>query len=828
MIIKFFKIFVKITKSGFFLTLNIFLDNVTKFKGRYVIHKFFIICFFTFILNVFCGCVPFKNSSDNLSSQTPLPEGYLVPEPKVIDINYDEVFVTRTTQLPVNTRIIKLTEMDRGKAQNYFLEDRIVFSEKEEERSDVTLLFETHCLDGQNGEVVYHEGSMKYKNQINLIELIPEKLFSKQEIHSCNFKFKAQNKKGLIHLFDFPHLPVHSFDQTVNISFHNSSTDFSKEFNLNEEMIVHFDHLKDHGYYLDVWYDNTINEIKLVCDFINHSFAVRNDERYYLFQIPGWNRIPVSEKKDQNCRLLTLSNEHVTGVSQSFYLDFEDHHINTEVVQNFDNDFYNQEILPKIDESLKTTYGFEDLQFSNFLTLKVENTGDYIKSLYIPSIVEIDKNYHFFWRNYFDRFYKEQKGFLQMSPELNPDVHYHEFDPEKGILLSLRPQQTIEIPFDLFFEKQELCPPPRNLGIQNWVRLFNTHIDTNKDPLILDLLRNTFSQPFYFFNNPLGLGVASFMEFLQPQVYEVSINSNLDLAQKQARLIDEIKTRESMVVSYSLDYKKYPGMEDSLKKHINYQSISSEFSEDLFYKFFKEADMWTNNLLFPFSKYEWIRIYHMFMSQVLYGSISLKNPFFLGENFVDNMSRSREDFNSFIKGFNSHMPSDFYGLETVLPHNSFFQKGTLNFNEFNCQYIDMEMDLFKNVSYIHYITGDEILPDDDLDGIIVNLSIRILLMDLGLSLKDLFDFESFLHFKTNTPLYVNHIQNQITSYMRNKDLVEVPSISVNYTAHGDIPLFQPSKKDMNPTIGVNEEFLRVQNMSERNKVFWEVIESLQK
>ena len=746
-------------------------------------------CLIYFFLIFLFGCTNPLDSSTELSSElssellneqqsTPSPQGQggLVSEPQIVDIDYNEVYVTQKTALPVNTRSVRLTEMREESSQNYFLEDRIVFSEKEEieeAHSNITLLFNTSCINGQTEERVTYSGSFAYKNQINLIELIPEKLFLVQKNdsrhHSCDFKFEAQNTEGSTHFFDLPHLPVHSFDEVVNLSLHDKNTDFSKAMTLNKKLIVYFDHMKDYGYYLDVWYDDIIDEVRLVCDDIDYSFKITNQTRHQLSLIPGWDQIPESQRKDQNCRFLSLKSGSIIGLSQSFYLIFNDKDIQTTVIKNFNNDSYNQEILPELDRSLKESWGFEELTIPDFITLRIENKGDQEKNIYIPSIFDIEKNYYFFWVTFFDRFYKNRKSYLQISYQSSRLLKNDHTGTEKGFLISLKKDETREVHFDLMLldreeqdEDQNFCSKTPLVNVNQWLRNRRTEgISLNREERIRKAVEN-----YNFFDNPLGLGVASFIKLKKPRVYEVSTPSNLELAQEQSMTFDELeKNEENVIFQYSLDYKKYPEFE---------------------------------NFVGDFERGQKIMSLHAGVSSILYSNKDRK----IGESYSEAKDKLySENFSN-------------YGIASVLYGS--IPNGFLKFNEFNCRYIEMERVFFNKMSglsaqrpYIKF--GLSPYSSKPPESNIFNEAIKEQFEKLvyyGLSSKDLIDYMVLFGRHITHALDLRNFQRSMLTYMRNNNLEEVPFISLNYESYANyqtedyrIPLFIPKEDQMDP----NEE-----------------------
>jgi len=316
-------------------------------------------------------------------------------------------------------RSVKLNDLVKNMENStFYINDNIVFStnENKEENKNITLHIQTQCIEPETQKKFTKNVSLKYKNEIMLIELIPEKLFSygnswwlSEKIHNptCSFHFEAKNKAGDIHFFELPHLPILSFNNSLNLSLIEQQAPSNEVERVAQFPMLKFDQIEN---YAVISGKNTIvDQLKLICETFDLSFNVDNLIHYDLWKLQGWTSIEQEDRINQPCRFVSFHNEYIVGVSQLFPIVFRAQGLNIQLITDPD----------KVDVSKNryslgvSGYGFEGTArmksdfkrdhnlktYYNVVVLKFENTSIDQVHLYIPE-ASFYTDIHFFYDSF--------------------------------------------------------------------------------------------------------------------------------------------------------------------------------------------------------------------------------------------------------------------------------------------------------------------------------------------------------------------------------------------------------------------------------------------
>ena len=282
---------------------------------------------FTLFLTCSCNHPPepsFVDSSELSSthelSTPPLSEPSLVTEkPQLISTLNGEY-----------QRSIRLNGLvDDIENSTFYINDYIEF-EKMEGLSETTQFhITTQCMEPNNQNKFTRKVVIPFKERVHLIELLPEEIFSygnhwwiesETQDPTCSFNFKATNTSGDIHYFELPHLPIALFEHSWNLSLIDKSSPISegKEATKEFPMLV----MKNLSNYKLVSHSSSsIDQLKLICREREHlDFSVNNQQQYDLWGLQGWSEISSDSNLYQPCRFLSLKENEVIGISQSFPL----------------------------------------------------------------------------------------------------------------------------------------------------------------------------------------------------------------------------------------------------------------------------------------------------------------------------------------------------------------------------------------------------------------------------------------------------------------------------------------------------------------------------
>lgn len=446
---------------------------------RVILHLLFISTF---------GC-----NNNSLNSQ-PNTNG-MVSQPNILR-NFDPRLIS--TLQDKQERSVKLNDLIKDlENSSFYINDNIIFSKDEngQENKEITLHVQTQCIESETQKKFSKNVSMEYKNEIMLIELIPEQLFSygnswwlNEETHNptCSFHFEAKNKAGDTHYFELPHLPVLSFDNSLNLSLIEQQIPSNEVERVAQFPILKFDQIED--YAVISGRSTTVDQLKLICETFDLAFDVDDLIHYDLWKLQGWASIEQEDRINQPCRFVSFNDEHVVGVSQLFPIVFQAQGMTIQLITDF------KEIEALKDKYPLSVEGYDfngisqmrsDFKkdnnlgsYHNLAVLKIENSSADQLHLYIPN-TSFYTDTHFFYDDFFhevlieDRMYNmyDQGVFVTMpnsaqfilTPSLikakdqNMEVNdegYHIVYERNRALLTLTAGSTALIPLSVNIEKQ--------------------------------------------------------------------------------------------------------------------------------------------------------------------------------------------------------------------------------------------------------------------------------------------------------------------------------------------------------------------------------------
>ncbi|MDE0151871.1 MAG: hypothetical protein OXK80_05185 [Bdellovibrionales bacterium] len=435
------------------------------------------------------GC----NNNSPLNS-TPDTDG-VVSQPNILR-NFDPRLIS--TLQDKQERSIKLNDLIKNlETSSFYINDNIVFSKDEngQANKNITLHVHTQCIESETQKKFTQNVSMEYKDAIMLIELIPEQLFSYGNSWwlnettynpTCSFQFEAKNKAGDIHIFELPHLPILSFDNSQNLSLIEQQIPSNEVERVSQFPILKFDQIED--YAVISGKNTTVDQLKLICETFNLSFDVDDLIHYDLWKLQGWASIEQEARINQPCRFVSFNDEHVVGISQLFPIVFQAQEMTTQLITDFTEIEALKDHYPLSVEG----YDFNGISqmmsdfkkdnslgsYHNLAVLKIENSSADQVHLYIPN-TSFYTNTHFFYNDFFhevlieDRMYlMYDKGVFVTMPEsaqfiLTPslikakdqnmevsDEGYHIVYENNHALLTLTAGATALIPLSVNIERQ--------------------------------------------------------------------------------------------------------------------------------------------------------------------------------------------------------------------------------------------------------------------------------------------------------------------------------------------------------------------------------------
>ena len=137
---------------------------------------------------------------------------------------------------------------------------------------------------------------------------------------TCSFHFEARNKENSIHYFELPHLPILSFDNSLNLSLIEQHPPSNETERIAHFPILRFDQIEN--YALISGRNTIVDRIQLICETFDLPFDVDNLIHYDLWKLQGWSSIKEENKINQSCRFVSFNEDYIVGVSQLFPLVF--------------------------------------------------------------------------------------------------------------------------------------------------------------------------------------------------------------------------------------------------------------------------------------------------------------------------------------------------------------------------------------------------------------------------------------------------------------------------------------------------------------------------
>ena len=362
-------------------------------------------------LSGFLGCYP------NLPSTTPEDSSGVVSQPSILR-NFDPRLIS--TLQDNQERSVKLNDLIKNlEHSTFYINDHIVFSkeENEKENEDITLQIQTQCIESETQKKFTKNTTMDYTNEIMLITLIPEELFSygnswwlNEQAYNptCSFHFEARNKAGDVHYFELPHLPVLSFDNSLNLSLIEQQVPSNEVERVAQFPVLNFDQIGN--YAVISGRNTTVNQLKLICETFDLSFDVDDLIHYDLWKLQGWSSIAEEDKINQSCRFVSFNDEHIVGVSQLFPIVFPAQGMTVQLITDSQEiDFlkdkyplsvagYDFEGIAQLKADFKRDHNLGS--YHNLAVLKIENKNIDTIHLYIPN-TSFHTDVHFFYDHFF-------------------------------------------------------------------------------------------------------------------------------------------------------------------------------------------------------------------------------------------------------------------------------------------------------------------------------------------------------------------------------------------------------------------------------------------
>ncbi len=360
------------------------------------------------------GLFSMNQDATNSGEETDSPG--VVSQPNILR-NFDPQLIS--TLQDAQERSVKLNDLKKNSENSsFYINDHIVFSKElnKKESKDISLHIHTQCIESETHKKFTKNTTMDYKNEIMLIELIPEQLFSygnswwlNEQTYNptCSFHFEAQNKAGDTHYFELPHLPILSFDNSLNLSLIQQTPPSDNIERVAHFPVLKFDQIED--YAVIAGRDTTVDQLKLICETFDLSFNVDDLIHYDLWKLQGWTSISAEDRANQPCRFVSFNNDYIVGVSQLFPIVFPTQNMTVQLITD------TKEI-----DSLKNKYplsveGYDfngidqmksDLKkdnnlgaYHNLAVLKIENQNIDTVHLYIPQ-TGFHTDAHFFYDNF--------------------------------------------------------------------------------------------------------------------------------------------------------------------------------------------------------------------------------------------------------------------------------------------------------------------------------------------------------------------------------------------------------------------------------------------
>lgn len=369
------------------------------------------VIFYLSLAKALSGC------GSNLPSTDHEQQG-VVPQPNILR-NFDPRLIS--TLQNEQKRSVKLNDLIKNmENSSFYINDHITFSNEkksEKENKNVKLHVQTQCIESETHKTFTKNTTMNYTNEIMLISLIPEQLFSygnswwlneKNHNPTCSFHFEAKNKSGRIHYFELPHLPILSFDNSLNLSLIEQRPSSNNEI----ERVAHFPILKFdkiEDYAVISGKNTIIDKLQLICEKFDLSFDVDDLRHYDLWKLQGWSSIKKENRVNQPCRFVSSSDDFIVGVSQLFPIVFPTQKMTIQLITDA------QEIDALKDKYPLSVKGYNfngiqqmksDLQkdknlsaYHNLAVLKIENKTIDTIHLYIPE-TSFQTDIHFFYSTF--------------------------------------------------------------------------------------------------------------------------------------------------------------------------------------------------------------------------------------------------------------------------------------------------------------------------------------------------------------------------------------------------------------------------------------------
>ena len=255
------------------------------------------------------------------------------PSPKPVELPEPSLGIPGTQGSQTTSRF-KLTELSAVSNPSINIKEDIIFSGIQNKFQvpfdEISLKVKSHCIfntvEGKE-QVLIRNYERKLTPSIPIIEILPAKVLLHKGIGypACGFSFKAENKAGSAHHFEWPQLPIVDYKDGRSFSvIHDKSVLPSLERSKEPFLHVFAEHITD--YTLNTGSENRIQNLQLICDDFSLSLSL-NQQQFIPFIAFPFDSVSQETMEDihnfnpyQDCRLFGYSNKTLVGVSTSFKL----------------------------------------------------------------------------------------------------------------------------------------------------------------------------------------------------------------------------------------------------------------------------------------------------------------------------------------------------------------------------------------------------------------------------------------------------------------------------------------------------------------------------
>ena len=260
-----------------------------------------------------------ENTDSTKETPGPSPNPVELPEPSL---------GIPGTQGSQTTSRFKLTELSAVSNPSINIKEDIIFfgiQDKVQVPFDaISLKVKSHCIfntaEGKE-QVLIRNYERKLTPSIPIIEIVPAEVLLHKGIGypTCGFSFKAENKAGSAHHFEWPQLPIMDYREGRSFSVITQN-----EYTTDPVVHLFIDRLPN--YILKIGIESHVQKLNFVCDDFSLSLPIHQLQFIPLIAFPfdSVSSEMIQKIKSQNpyqdCRIFGYSNQTLVGVSDFFKL----------------------------------------------------------------------------------------------------------------------------------------------------------------------------------------------------------------------------------------------------------------------------------------------------------------------------------------------------------------------------------------------------------------------------------------------------------------------------------------------------------------------------